>query len=121
MSEEKKIGIVVLLKFNKEFFELTPKKEAELHKAGAKIYKRWETIKLVCGYHAVGMGKFDYFEVWEVTDIGDWEASVEEWTRCWGKYVEYYEVYIGINDPSFNEATKDIPHFKELAKMSKEA
>ena len=120
MSEEKKIGIVGLMKYNKEFFALSPEEFAEFDRGWTEILQKWEKkVKTVHRYHAVGMGKFDFIEVWEVTDIRDWEACIEEWIRYWGKYVEHYEVYIGINEPSFEEATKDIPYYKEYAKLSK--
>ena len=117
LSDEKKIGVVLLWKNNDEYFRLTPEKRVELNEEWNKISKRWkEKVKLVVSYHAVGMGKFDGFEVWEVTDIGDWEALNEEAVRCWNKYFEYFEVYIGINEPYFVEATKDIPFFIEQRK-----
>jgi len=122
LSEEKKIGIVVLWKRNKEFYALTPEKEAELWKEWAEISKRWETkVKLVGAYTAHGMGKFDDLFINEVTDIGDWIAYAEEVVRSalWGKYYEDYEIYTGINGPYFSEATKDMLYFKELARLSK--
>ena len=76
--------------------------------------------KLMVSYHAVGMGKYDGFEVWEITDMGDWEAFSEEALRCWNKYWEHYEFYIGINEPYFVEATKDIPYHLKLRKRARE-
>jgi len=115
MSDEKKIGVVVLWKSNADYYELTPEKQAKWTKEGNETFERWkEKVKRVVSYHAVGMGKFDGFEIWECTDIGDWEAFNEEVLRWCGKYLEHYEVYIGINEPYFVEATKDIPHFTKL-------
>jgi len=116
LSDEKKIGVVVLWKNNNEYFGLDPEERAKLSEEWNKISKRWkEKVKLVVSYHAVGMGKFDGFEVWEVTDIGDWEAFNEEAVRCWGKYLDY-ESYMGINESYFAESTKDIPFFVEWRK-----
>ena len=115
MSDEKKIGAVVLWKNNDAYYELTPEKLTKWVEEGNDIFVRWkEKVKRVVSYHAVGMCRFDGFEIWECTDIGDWEALNEEVLRWCGKYLEHYEVYIGINEPYFVEATKDIPHFTKL-------
>ncbi len=100
LSDEKKIGVVVLWKNNDEYFGLTPEKRTELNEEWNEIFKRWkDKAKLVVSYHAAGMGALDGFEVWEVTDIGDWEAFNEEVLRLWNKYMEYDDFYVGINDP----------------------
>ena len=111
MSNEKKIGIIVLMKY-RDYYALSPEKEAEVMKGWRELEKRWgEKVKWVRGYYSLGMGKFDGLQVWEVNDIGDWEAINEENMRSWGKYVEHYEFYTGINYAYFEEATKEIPHF----------
>ena len=117
MSDEKKIGVVVLWKSNEDYYRLTPEKQAEWIEEGNEIFERWkEKVKRVVSYHSVGRGKFDGFEVYECTDMGDWEALNEEVLRWCDKYLEYFEVYIGINEPYFVEATKDVPHYVKLRK-----
>ena len=112
MSNEKKIGAVVLWKNNDDYYKLTSEKLAEWVEEGNAIFARWkDKVKRVVSYHAAGMGRFDGFEVWEFTDIGNWEALNEEVLRWCGKYLEYYEIYIGINEPYFAEVTKDIPFY----------
>jgi hypothetical protein len=115
LSDEKKIGVVVLWKNNDAYWELTPEKLAKWVEEGNDIFERCkEKVKRVVSYHAVGMGRFDGFEIWECTDIGDWEALNEEVLRWCGKYLEYYKACIGINEPYFAEATKNIPFFAKL-------
>ena len=116
MSEEKKIGIVMLTKFSPKYFELTVEQEAELLKEFQEFGKKWEEkVKLVRNYHSAGTGKFWAILVYEVTDIGDWVAFREEYVRTFPPYLEF-EQYIGISTPYFVEATKDVPHYKELWK-----
>lgn len=97
LSEEKKIGIVWLWKWNEEYYALTPEKNAEVWKGHYEIDRKWENkVKMVSGYKAHGMGKFSSFAFYEVTDIGNWVAYAEEISRYWNKYVEYEEIYTGI-------------------------
>jgi hypothetical protein len=108
LAEQNKIGIIVLVKYNKKFFNLRseePKVIKELEKLDSRMER---CVKCMGAYHSVGMNsKFDIFGFYEVTDIGDWEAYSEQFERCFGDYVEYKEVYIGINEPYFMAKAKE--------------
>ena len=60
MSDEKKIGVVVLWKNNDAYWELAPEKLAKWVEEGNDIFVRWEEkVKRVVSYHSVGMSRFD--------------------------------------------------------------
>jgi hypothetical protein len=96
LSEEKKIGIIRLWRWSKEYYALTPEKSAEVWKGWDEIEKKFGKVKQVCGYDATGMGKFDGFAISEVTDIGDYLTYIEAGSKYWTKYMEYVEFYPGV-------------------------
>lgn len=109
---EKKIGIVALYKLSREYFELTEEEKNKDDRSWQEFLQKWEgKVKTVATYHSVGMGKFDYLSVSEVTDIGDWEAFNEELVRKFGRDIAYSKVHIGINTPYLEHAAKDVQFF----------
>ncbi len=121
MSEEKKVGILLLIKYTDETFTWPPEKMAELRKGFDETAQKIADKGVwVIWYNSVLMGKFDAFVVFEVNDLKDWVWIGEEYMRYWSRYFKYFEVHIGVNPTYFDEATKDMAYWKEFDKRMRE-
>lgn len=122
VSDTAKIGVLMLTKYTEENFTMSPEERAKWHKGFDETILKWEEKGVTaCWYHCLMMnGKFDAFAIFEVDDLGQWVTMAEEYIHYWSRFIKYYEIYIGVNTPYFDDATKDIPFFKELDKRCEE-
>ncbi|MBS0031782.1 hypothetical protein ACTJJ0_32620 [Chitinophaga sp. 22321] len=115
----KKYGILILVKHSDLYFQQTPEEEAESQLAVNNFISSWQPrIVQTFGYHACGLGEYDWFGLFEVDEIADWEAFREEYHRRFRGRTVKRDVVIGVSHPAFVEATKDIDHYKKLREMN---
>ena len=114
---ERRIGIIMLIKHSKEFLQHSAKEAAESIRRFREFHKRWEgKVKGLHFYHAIGIERVDTLAVWEVSDIGDWVAYNEELMKEFGDDYEDIETYVGINDRYWEQAMNESEYFLNLRK-----
>jgi len=115
----RKYAVLVITKHSESFFAQTPEEEAaSQHEVNQFIVSWRPKIIHKVGYHAVGFGgEYDYFTIFEMDELSDWEAFREEYYRRFQGRVAKHQVYIGVGHEEFVRATAHIGHWQELRRL----
>lgn len=115
----RKYLVFQLVRHTAEYYEQTPREEAESQKKINDFFLSWyPRVQQILGAHAMNMaGEWDWLGVFTCDELSDWEAFREEYRRLFPSRTEKSLSLPGVSHQEFLRATSGIEHYKQLRKL----
>lgn len=113
-----KYYIVHLVSHTDEFFRQSAEEEVESQKEVNDFILSWQPeVKLILGGHCLNLSPdWDWFGIFAVDELSDWEAFREEYKRRFYGRIKRNLSIPAVSHEEFHRATSRIEHYKKMRK-----